>query len=670
MTKANKRLIKIILYILEKKYPVPLHRLCNEAGIRINSARKDIPQIKEFLKENGVLLVAKPKIGLRVEGPYEKIENLKDKIKQIEDNLLDKKSKIWYIAGVYLSRRKLPTIEELCGILNVARPTAFNYVSEVKKWLSQKGIKLIGKPGVGYHIEGKEVNVRDAFIEAITKFFGFEFQSVSSEFVLGRISYNLNRFFEDVNLFVIKGFVEDIQTLIRGRITDEYVLKITAAIALSIKRIKEGHKISFESRKINEILCNRIAQFLKNNIYSLEEQFQIKFTDDEIAYLSLKIIESKTQEVASSNSMVASTKFRKISEEIVSLQVELLGLWPNKEDDLVDVLAKHIESAAIKIRVGIKIKNPLLGIVKKEYPIVYSVAERASKIIERRLFIRVSKEEIGYIAMHLAASLEKLKKQRKQKIVVICPLGIATSKLLCEELLNEIPEAEIVQVGSIRDIEEGKIQKGADLIISTVPLYGVKLPFVVVSPILRIEDKKIIRDMLKKRESVSHNESYQSILNSTLILPKMDVSSSSEVIKLLGNTLIKEGYAKNGMAESVLLHERKFPTGISTKIPIAIPHTELGFTIRKGFAIAIVKNPVEFFRMGDPEKTIKVNIVVLPVLDREDGRKDFYKIMQRLSDYKVSNKLLRCYYPEEVKKILSDNNSSLVKKIPQLSSNL
>jgi len=36
--------------------------------------------------------------------------------------------------------------------------------------------------------------------------------------------------------------------------------------------------------------------------------------------------------------------------------------------------------------------------------------------------------------------------------------------------MNEIPEIEIVQVGSIKQLEEGEIQQMVDLIISTVPL--------------------------------------------------------------------------------------------------------------------------------------------------------------------------------------------------------
>jgi mannitol/fructose-specific phosphotransferase system IIA component (Ntr-type)/galactitol-specific phosphotransferase system IIB component len=301
---------------------------------------------------------------------------------------------------------------------------------------------------------------------------------------------------------------------------------------------------------------------------------------------------------------------------------------------------------------GVKIENPALEMVKKEYPIAYAVAERASKIIKDRFHLEMPDEEKGYIAMYIAASLEKLKQPSKRKVVVICPMGVATSKLLYYKLTNEIPEIEIVQVGSIKELEEGEIQQIVDLIISTVPLSGVKIPHVVVSPFLKPEDKKLIKEILKigKKELTSRTAN-ESMFNNRLIFQQISVNSSRETIKLLGNALIKNGFAKDGLVEAILSREKKFPTGINTEIPIAIPHTSPEFTIKKGLAIATLKNLVKFHEMGNPEKSLDVRIVIMPVLTgKEEDGKEFYELLQRLRDKKIVNELLECYSPQTVKK--------------------
>jgi PTS system galactitol-specific IIA component len=138
-----------------------------------------------------------------------------------------------------------------------------------------------------------------------------------------------------------------------------------------------------------------------------------------------------------------------------------------------------------------------------------------------------------------------------------------------------------------------------------------------------------------------------------LIFPQVGVNSSKEVIELLGNALINNGFAKEGFIKEVLRREKKYPTGMSTEIPIAIPHTGPEFTIKRGIAIATLKFPVQFRDMGDPNKLLDVKIVLMPVLTgkEEDGR-EFYEILEKLKDKKVAEELLECESQEKIKRIL------------------
>jgi mannitol operon transcriptional antiterminator len=653
MLKIRGRHIQIILYLLEQNYPVSASEILKELSININTFRKDISQIEDLLRENGLSLITKPKIGLRIVGSPENIENLRKELNSLGNKTLPRKKKVWYIAGIFLLSERIPIIEDLCEILDISRPTVIECVKEVNNWLSDKGIILLSKPGFGYFIKGKEEDIRDAFVEAFENFSDVEFQKMARAFAEGNFKLKLG-ILENTDLGTMEKFIEDVQAQIGRRFTDENALALAITVAVSVRRIKKGHAITLETKEVRAVLSNPISPVIRNSISVVENQFQVKFTDSDVAYLALKFVSPKTQRIEGTGNSIATPRFKQIAEEIAQLTNELLGSTINKEDEFVSMLAYHLESTITKMNIGAKMENPALGEVKKEYPIAYAVAERVSKRIEDSFHLKIPDEEKGYIAMYVAVSLEKIRQPRKKKVAVICPVGLVTSTLLYYELMNEIPEIEIVHVGSIKELEEGKIQQVVDLIISTVPVYNVNIPHVVVSPMLQQEDKKRIREMLKTgRGNLTGNIAEEGVFDKSLIFPQISVNSSREVIELLESALVKQGLAKEGAVRGALSREEKYPTGLNMDIPIAIPHGGPEFTIRKGFAIATLKNPVKFREMGNLAKALDVRIVIVPALTgKEEDGNGFYELIQELKDYKLAHALLQCCSSQDIERVL------------------
>ncbi|MGC8721954.1 MAG: BglG family transcription antiterminator [Caldisericaceae bacterium] len=654
MVEIRGRHIKILLYLLELNYPVSASKLCDELNLNVNTFRKDISQLKELSRDNCLSLVAKPRIGIMLQGSSQSKENLREKLNSISSKLLDRNGKIWYTTEIFLSKEKIPTIEDICELLDISRPTVVEYINEVKEWLSKREIRLYGKSGSGYRIEGREENIRDAIIESIRNFLGFEFQIVASEFAKGLVKHNLLGIFKDTNFHTIENFINEIQTEAKTKFTDEDKLIIALAIAISVRRIANNHKVTLDSKHINYVFSNKLSLLVKNGINKLEEVFQLKFTDSEVSYLALKFIGAKTQEVEGTKVFTVAPKFKQVAEEIVQLSNELLGLTVNKESEFISMLAHHLESTIGKIKMGAKIDNPAIDTIRKEYPIAYTIAERAARIIGEKFQVEVPNEEEGYIAMYIAASLEALKQPVRKKVAVICPMGIATSRLLYYKLTNEIPEIEIVQVGSIKELEEGNFTQKVDLIISTMPLSGVKIPHVVVSPFLRTEDKKLIKEILKIGKVAFINDTAEEgMFDERLIFPQISVNSSREVISILADALVKAGFAKDGLVEAVLARESKFPTGINADIPIAIPHAGPEFTVKKGFALATLKSPVSFKEMRNPENSLDVDIIIMPVLTgAEEDSKDLYGLLEKIRVKKIASELLEFSSSQEIEKAL------------------
>lgn len=131
------------------------------------------------------------------------------------------------------------------------------------------------------------------------------------------------------------------------------------------------------------------------------------------------------------------------------------------------------------------------------------------------------------------------------------------------------------------------------------------------------------------------------ILDEELIFKNLPANKASDVIKLMGSALIKKGIAKEGFISAVIKREKKFPTGLNTPIPIALPHTDPSFTIKEGFSIAISRQSIDFRDMGDTQKILKVKIVLIPaLLPNGTYSTVLYRLLEEMKNIKIVRKLI------------------------------
>ena len=91
-----------------------------------------------------------------------------------------------------------------------------------------------------------------------------------------------------------------------------------------------------------------------------------------------------------------------------------------------------------------------------------------------------------------------------------------------------------------------------------------------------------------------------------------DVKSSEEVIRILADELYQRGYVKDAFKDAVLTRERRFPTGIPTEIPVALPHANAEYCLRPALALGLLAEPVSFGLMGGDEgETIETRLVFM-----------------------------------------------------------
>jgi len=98
----------------------------------------------------------------------------------------------------------------------------------------------------------------------------------------------------------------------------------------------------------------------------------------------------------------------------------------------------------------------------------------------------------------------------------------------------------------------------------------------------------------------------------------LKAAHAEEVIRQLGDRLMKAGYVRGSFVEAALARERSIPTGLplNGKFNAAIPHTEIEHVIKPGIGMATLAEPVVFHNMVSPDETVEVRLVFVLALDQ------------------------------------------------------
>ena len=115
----------------------------------------------------------------------------------------------------------------------------------------------------------------------------------------------------------------------------------------------------------------------------------------------------------------------------------------------------------------------------------------------------MSEDEAGYLAIHLAAALDRAKKPLKT--ILVCHGGGGANQLLLQKLSTQIPEITVIAQESFLTIQNADLSQ-AELIISTLELnLSTDIPILQVNVLMYDHDiqrlKKVVRGYYKKKNN-------------------------------------------------------------------------------------------------------------------------------------------------------------------------
>lgn len=323
----------------------------------------------------------------------------------------------------------------------------------------------------------------------------------------------------------------------------------------------------------------------------------------------------------------------------------------NLKDDntLMDELSLHLKYAERRCKANTQLKNPLIDEFRKKYVLVYDIAAFISSRFYEKTTLRLDISEVGYIAMHILGSLQKLSGE-DIKIVLVNPYGKAVEKII----LNGIRDISNVKYcGNFSFLDtKGISEVKPDLILTLV-----QLDWNNSCEVYRIEDyfnsneyyaiEKIVKQ-------IKVNNAYQSLaisecFNENLFLTEMSLHTRDEIIDLMCKRLYENNYVNENFRNQVYQREAVAPTCFSNQI--AIPHSIKKDAKKSGICISILKEPILW-------NGYNVRLIFMFALNKSFDQvpKLYELILDAIDDKTRYQKMLKCKNFKDFMSILMKGN--------------
>lgn len=553
--KINERSIFIINKLVQNDAYITASEIANQIGVSIKTITRQLVEVEKIIGEFDLELERKTSKGMRLIGDEKQKQKLLEflQVKNIHEYSPIERQNI--ILSQLLKNQEPIKLISLAKLLDVTEATISNDLDKLAPWINKMNMDLVRRPGLGIYLEGLEKDIRKAIINHI-------YENIHEEDIL-TLLYNKQEqeIINEADKFLLdlvdKNIIQQVEQAVNKVLLKNYNVSmidfsaLVVHLTLAVQRLLKGEFINIDN-KFLEQLQTKYEYTIANKISeSIAKTFQVKVPESETAYITMHLLGARSLYQESLTTQYDNFLLIKIAKAIIAIAEREANVAITKKSKLLVDLVKHLGPAASRMKMHMEIRNPLLKEMKGKYPHWMDIAKKSIQPLEKEIGCVLPEAEIAYIAMHLGAALEESSSEKIEKynILVACPTGIGTSKLLSSQIKKKFNNLNVKAIVSAVNIDYKRyIKEGIDFIISTVAIEKAQLPVVVVNFMLNPEDiEKIVKQMqtvIKSMDIPSKDIHYSLII-------KMDkLSKYQQFIKeILNNFVFEKDFIVNNLDE-------------------------------------------------------------------------------------------------------------------------
>lgn len=605
MVIQNKRILQILKLLNHNNGSVTGKYLADLIGVSSRTIRSDMKEVAWLLRGQGAHIVAETRNGYTLavddEETYEallySIHSAKDYkgINVVPSDYHDRIS--FVIARILLNSlyNKVVKQEDLSDELFISLSTLKKYLGDIKKSVERFNLKLTTDRKNGIKISGDEAQIRYCI----------------SEYIFNRddlLNLPKNQFFNDLfpsqEIEAIKHILLKVILKHNIHLTDIAFKNLLVHIIITMRRAGKKNTVEYTANE-----CLRLEQssyFIPaGEILDIVDQQLGVDIKNEIYYLTQHFIASQKFIESSKNSDELKILIRSILKKIKdNTEIDL-----SNDDELISGITIHLIAAISRLRFNMNIRNDILKSIKTNYPLAFDMALIAGEVIEKEENVKTNENEIGYLAIHFGAALErnKLSSEMGKMAVIVCGTGLSSGLLLKSKLQRRFGGIlQIKKVMSCYELDE-RILRQTDFVFTTVPIHHIKSEKIIrVEPIMTEYDltrvEREINQVCTEKIDINCNEFFKE----NLFFSALEAESSEEVIEKMANGMIESGYMDESVKKSIFDRERMASTEFSKFI--AIPHSLENHMDKPAISVAILKKSI----VWDKERVQIVFLLGIP----------------------------------------------------------
>ncbi|GCF95863.1 transcription antiterminator BglG [Enterococcus florum] len=641
------RTIHILKLFITTDYPLDLSALEEKFHISARTIRNELKEINEFLtQQNFPEIENVRKKGYQLVLSEEQRKKLNDFTKKVEKpDYLERENRIFdLILAFSLGKRPVFLYQKEEEYL-ISKSTLDEDMRRVRTTLQTYGIEVLSIAKQGIVLRGAERSIRTMIYDIINDTVGVidpEKEHLSS----------LNR--SILERYIPLALLQKLDQLYDQSISSVedniYRNQLIVFTAVWLSRFLRQDLIASTAWEVVDTPQSEIRDYVN----AICETFAIHPPEIEIKYIVFMLNTFNSRDMNNSIEWVQAQLLSIQLIQFVEKQTKIP--FSRKEEVLQEGLYKHIAGLINRVKSDVQIVNPLKENIQKNYGNIYAAIQQFTPKIEKTTGKKLSDDELAFLTIHFSTSVSAINQDLHYvyKAVVICNHGMATGKLLSENL-KELFNIEVLAVLSSREI--ALIAKlDVDLVFSTVQVSYNQKPLLELDPIIKEDSKKRIQQFLaenSKYKRLIHNSNdstqlfyalidiieksqgkvtgdiykelelvfdqnhlvinkkeiqpmLKDVLKDSAILLKQPVHDWEEAIEKVAEPLLKEAVIEKSYVEAMIQAVKEFGPYIVIGKHIALAHArpEDGVN-RLGLSVATLEPPIEFGNdSNDPVKII------------------------------------------------------------------
>ncbi|WP_079475676.1 BglG family transcription antiterminator [Marinococcus halophilus] len=356
-----------------------------------------------------------------------------------EKPVLTGKQRIYYLIMMLIGSEEPLSLNHFTSELQLSKNTVLNELKEVQQYLDDYHLSIKYSRKEGYLVEGKEFQIRKLLMNVTYQLLFMQEGASRIKKIAGIGEEELDDY---------RKRIENVESKLSLKFTDEKLETMPYILALILKRIKKGFAINTFSIQYEELSDTKEYQateeiFKKNEHIPMEERL----------FVTLHLLTVSVYSTSFPMEDDVIPNLGAATDDMLRQFEKSACVYLHERDQLLDKLLQHIKPAYYRIKYQLSETSSTQVPLSKEFKALHHLVKQSTAPLEKLIGSPIPDSESSFITMLIGGWMKRQGEsiEKKVKAIVVCPQGVSVSRLMLNELSELFPEFVFLDSLSVRE---------------------------------------------------------------------------------------------------------------------------------------------------------------------------------------------------------------------------